>query len=206
MSHRAKRNAEGEVSVLRTIGKRLAVQLSAFVARNELFERYGDRPVQPPLDKDAWSEGLEAPEVDSGKPAPELLGAAAIKRVVAEGPAVVHHWATWCEACSAEVSLLDTLAARADARMVALSWDGFEGADDQTAIAQVTEAQDDFGAGWKHIVVKGKPPHFFRTLGVSHKQIPQTWLVGQNGEVLHRIEGPMTQADVDDLIARASKL
>ena len=62
------------------------------------------------------------------------------QRVVAEGPAVVHHWATWCEACSAEVSLLDTPAARADARMIAVSWDGFEGADDDT-VAQVSEAQ-----------------------------------------------------------------
>ena len=121
--------------------------------------------MQPPLDKDAWTEGLEAVEVDTRKPDPELLGAAAIKRVVAEGPAVVHHWATWCEACSAEVSLLDTLAARADARMIAVSWDGFEGADDDTAVAQVSEAQDDFGAGWRHLVVKGKPPHFFRTMG-----------------------------------------
>ena len=194
------------MTVLRTIGKRLAVQLSALVARNELFERYGDRPVQPPLDKGAWSEGLEAAVVDDTSPDPELLGSAAIKRVVAEGPAVVHHWATWCEACSAEVSLLDTLAARADARMLAISWDGFEGADEPTAVAQVAEAQNDFGAGWRHMVVKGKPPHFFRTLGVTHKQIPQTWLVGRDGEVLHRIEGPMTQADVDDLISRASKL
>ena len=192
--------------MLRTIGKRLAVQLSALVARNELFERYGDRPVQPPLDKDAWTEGLEAGEVDTRKPDPELMGAAAIKRVGAEGPAVVHHWATWCEACSAEVSLLDTLAARADARMIAVSWDGFEGADDDTAVAQVSEAQDDFGAGWRHLVVKGKPPHFFRTMDVNHKQIPQTWLVGRDGEVVHRIEGPMAQSDVDDLIARASKL
>ena len=192
--------------MLRTIGKRLAVQLSALVARNELFERYGDRPVQPPLDKDAWTEGLEAVEVDTRKPDPELMGAAAIKRVVAEGPAVVHHWATGGEAGSAEVSLLDTLAARADARMIAVSWDGFEGADDDTAVAQVSEAQDDFGAGWRHLVVKGKPPHFFRTMGVNHKQIPQTWLVGRDGEVVHRIEGPMAQSDVDDLIARASKL
>ena len=166
----------------------------------------GTETVPQPLDKDAWTEGLEAVEVDTRKPDPELLGAAAIKRVVAEGPAVVHHWATWCEACSAEVSLLDTLAARADARMIAVSWDGFEGADDDTAVAQVSEAQDDFGAGWRHLVVKGKPPHFFRTMGVSHKQIPQTWLVGRDGEVVHRIEGPMAQSDVDDLIARASKL
>ena len=194
------------MSVLRTIGKRFALQVSAFVARNELFERYGDRPVQPPLDKGAWSEGLEAAEVDHTKPVPELLGAAAIKQAISNGPAIVHHWATWCEACSAEVSLLDTLAARADARMVAVSWDGFEGADNETALAQVTEAQDDFGAGWRHIVVKGKPPHFFRTLDIAHKQIPQTWLVGRDGEVLHRIEGPMSQADVDDLIARAGKL
>ena len=59
--------------MLRTIGKRLAVQLSALVARNELFERYGDRPVQP-LGQRCMDEGLEAVEVDTCASTPSLWG------------------------------------------------------------------------------------------------------------------------------------
>ena len=39
---------------LHTMGKRVALRVSSIVARKELFERYGERPVQPPLKPGTW--------------------------------------------------------------------------------------------------------------------------------------------------------
>ena len=194
------------MSFIRTIGKQIALQVSAVVARHELFERYGDRPVQPPLDSDAWSHGPEAGELAGDEDPPEILGAAAIKRVVADGPAVVHHWATWCESCVDEADQMATLAARSGVKNIAISWDSFEGGDADAALRDVSSNAHVLGPGWRHLVARGTPQHFFKTLGVKLKQVPQTWLVSSTGDVLHRFEGPMSGDDLDALIAKVSAL
>ena len=67
LSGRAKIAWEVDLGRLQSIGKRVALQLAALVARNELFERYGDRPVQPPLGPDDWShDGGESSTADDG--------------------------------------------------------------------------------------------------------------------------------------------
>ena len=47
---------------LQTMGKRVALRVSALVAKNELFERYGERPVQPPLEPGRWAGSSEDAE------------------------------------------------------------------------------------------------------------------------------------------------
>jgi len=187
----------------------VALQVAALVARNELFERYGDRPVQPPLDPDAWLDsGNEAEvtleEVTTGES--QLLGATAIGRAISKGPMVVNHWATWCESCADEKPALKALARQADVPIVGVSWDAFEGADYDEALQLVQRFVEEEGLTWDQLVVKGKAPHFFKVLGVEFKQIPQTWIVDASGEVVHRIEGPIEASDVDALLKRVESL
>ncbi len=197
------------MGLLQSIGKRVALQVAALVSRNELFERYGDRPTQPPLSPDAWSQGADddvqsKPSIESV--IPRLMGATAIKRGISAGPMVVNHWATWCESCSTEKTALKALFERINVPMVGVSWDAFEGASFDEALEAVQTEAADSGLAWEQWVVKGKPPHFFKVLGVQVKQVPQTWLVNAEGEVVHCIEGPIDASDVDSLVERVEAL
>ena len=199
---------------LQSIGKRVALQLAALVARNELFERYGDRPVQPPLRPDDWSHDDGASSTADDGPveqaivagSSQLLGATAIKRKLAEGPMVVNHWATWCESCETEKEALKELDRRSGVPLVGISWDMFEGGTPDDALAAVKAMCSDVGITWNQWVVKGKPPHFFKVLDVTSKQVPQTWIIDAQGQVVETIEGPIDSDKVKAILSRVESL
>ena len=84
---------------LRTMGKRVALRVSAVVARNELFERYGERPVQPPLEPGTWSgssdEG-DSPQQEPGSddededPQCSVVNVDQVRALLNDGPMVIH--------------------------------------------------------------------------------------------------------------------
>jgi len=197
------------LGLLDSIGKRVVLQVAALVARNELFERYGDRPVQPPLGPDAWSskdDETEAAVDDAVVGDCKLVGATAIGRAIAKGPMVVNHWATWCESCADEKPSLKALERGANVPVIGISWDAFEGADVSEALEAVQRMVTEEGLTWDQLVVKGKAPHFFKVLGIEFKQIPQTWLIDASGKIVHRVEGPIDAAGVDALLKRVESL
>ena len=197
------------MGLLHTIGKRVALQVAAIVARNELFERYGDRPVQPPLDPNAWSDagGEAEPAAEEFTPGEcKLMGATAIGRAIAKGPMVVNHWATWCESCTGEKPALKALVQQTNVPLVGISWDAFEGAEFSESLQSVQRVVEEEGFSWDQLVVKGKAPHFFKVLGVDFEQVPQTWLIDASGKIVHRIEGPIDPADVAALLKRVESL
>ena len=201
------------MSFIRTIGKQVALRVSSLVAKNELFERMGDRPVQPPLEPDAWTLGKASLSAgpqdkdDGGSPVnAQLMTAAPIKKALSKGPMVVNHWATWCESCQAETSALKLLAARTSVPLVGVSWDVFEGGTPEAALEAVKSFAASEGKHWDQLVVKGGPAHFFKSLGIDFQQIPQTWLIDSEGVIVSRIEGPIAPADLDALIEKVNAL
>ena len=94
--------------MIRKVSKQVVQRVSSLVARHELFERQGERPVQPPLPPDAWSGGSEAATVegpaneDDDDPTCRVSDADDIVALLKSGPMVVNHWATWCESCMAD--------------------------------------------------------------------------------------------------------
>ena len=123
--------------MFRNIGKQVVQRLSALVARNELFERYGERPTEPALPPGAWSGSSSASEaVETEESADEdddddeahsmLRSPADIKADLQSGPMVVNHWATWCESCLKEKDMVRDLSERITVPMVGVSWDVFE--------------------------------------------------------------------------------
>jgi thiol-disulfide isomerase/thioredoxin len=204
----AKPHSEVELGMLRTMGKRLALRVSSLVAGHELFERAGERSVQPPLEPGAW-EGLASPSAEAMPTvaaAARLLTAAPIKHEISQGPAIVHHWATWCESCMTETAALKALAARTGVPLVGVSWDTFQTPSPEAALTAVQAAVSAEEMDWKQLVVKGGSAHFFKVMGIQTKTVPQTWLVDAKGEVHLRIEGPIDMSSLDDLVEKVNAL
>ena len=197
---------------IRSLAKRVALRVSAVVARHELFERPGERPLQSVLSAQAWNSGpsdvLDTPGVSMDVAAfkPQLLTAAPIKRMITQGPAIVHHWATWCESCMTETEPLKALNAGTNVPLIGVSWDGFEAPSADAALADVAGVVQAHAMAWAQVVVKGGAPHFFKTLNIQLKTVPQTWLIDAHGQVTERIEGPISKNDIDALIMKANAL
>lgn len=213
------------MSVIGSIGKRVAREIldgvARQVARNGLFEQPGERPRQAPLAGRApaasAAPAAQASPGDAPGPSPDAAPRRAVATLVdldgvqaalaAPGEVlVVNHWATWCIPCIEEFPHLRALQARAgaSARFVGVSWDLFDPRGDEDDIREHVE---NFGTGhslgWPTMVLGESvtAPDFFSAFGIDFQQIPQTWIVGPDGEVLRRIDGVIGADDLDGLVA-----
>ena len=195
---------------LRTMGKRVATQVSTVVAKNELFERYGDRPVQPPLKPGTWvapvGEEEEEASEDDEEPACRVTTVEEVRVQLENGPVVIHHWATWCESCVAEMPVLRRLVGRASVPVVGLSWDAFEGQEAEACVADVLASAREHRLVTDNWVVDSDPEVFFDAMGMDFKQVPQTWVVNGSGEIVHRVDGAITSSTLDEVLLAVESL
>ena len=196
------------MGVIRKLSRQVAQRGSSLVARHELFERQGERAVQPPLSPDAWSGGdsetAEENEADDDEDEPScsVSDSRAIRSVLSEGAAIVNHWATWCESCMTEVDAIRALADQSSVPMIGVSWDAFEGGDVEHALSEVMAVAREKNMNWPHYVVSDSPEEFFSALNLENRQVPQTWIVGASGEIVHRVHGVIDLDDVPALLER----
>ena len=206
--------------MFRNIGKQVVQRLSALVARNELFERYGERPTEPALPPGAWSGSSDASEaIETEESADEddeddeddeahsmLRSPAEIKAGLQSGPMVVNHWATWCESCLAEKDMIRDLAERITVPMVGVSWDVFEGSDPATALADVEKFSAESRLSWNHWVVDATPEAFFDVFPLENKSVPQTWVVNAEGEIVYRVDGMVGAQEANEIVRHLGSL
>ena len=195
------------MGLVRTIGHRVAQRVASIVARNELFEKQGDRPATPPLANDAWAPESEESSEDADDEA--HCRTASLNDVVnalKTGPLVVNHWATWCEPCVSELPVLKRLDEATNVPLLGVSWDTFEGGSAEDVVPQVASFIEEQGLQWPTLVVDAQPATFFKRLDIDWEKVPQTWLIDSSGAVVHRIEGVVEQPQLADLIARVETL
>ena len=188
---------------LQTLGKRVALRVSAVVAKNELFERYGERPVQPPLQPGTWvapSGEEESSDDDDKEPDCRAVTTEELLPTLKEGPRVIHHWATWCESCVEELPVLRELVGRTTVPVLGLSWDAFEGQGVQACVSDVREVARSHGLAIDNWVIDAEPDAFFAALDMEFRQVPQTWVVNGAGEIVHRVEGPVALEELDKVL------
>ena len=199
--------------MLRKFGQQVVQRISSLVARHELFERQGERPVQPPLAPGSWSTGetetgeAEAAEdssddEDAEEQQVQTADADALAGILSGGAMIVNHWATWCESCVAEKAAVRRLAERAEWPMIGISWDAFEDGDVVRSLTEVDTFVRAEQIEWPQYLVDGHPDDFFNAFDIVEQQIPQTWLVGPDGVILHRLHGIVDDAQIDDLLER----
>lgn len=108
---------------------------------------------------------------------------------------VVNYWATWCNPCLKEMPELSALAGmREDIEVVGLAYEDIEPAEMQAFLR-------------KHpvlypiaIIDTYAPPADF----AEPRGLPMTYLIAPDGRVERQIFGPVTAADIEQIIAAAS--
>jgi hypothetical protein len=197
------------VGWLRTIGKRVALRVSAVVAKNELFERYGERPVQPPLQPGTWvapSGEEDSSDDDDKEPDCRVATVADVHSKIQAGPLVIHHWATWCESCLEEMPVIRRLIGRTSVPVLGLSWDAFEGQPASECTAAVMDAMREYQLNNENWVLDVDPEGFFEEMGMEFRQVPQTWVINGAGEIVHRNDGIVSPAALDELLHAVESL
>jgi len=191
-------------------------RVSSVVSRNELFEKPGDRPRTPSLPpRERRTADVVPAPATAPVPAPErtlasvdildLPGTRAFLGA-GQGLRVVNHWATWCIPCVEEFDLLKSLHARLPdgVPLLGLSWDLFDPRGDEDDIAEhVANFSAGHGLPWPSVLIGEavEPPDFFAALSVTNQTVPQTWVIDDTGAVLHRVEGVLTEAHIESLLA-----
>lgn len=199
---------------------------SSVVSKHELFEKPGERtrteslpPRTPserppaPAQAPAPPRPVEVPEAhtaESGQvmlsvPVLDLDGVLAFLGA-GRGLRVVNHWATWCIPCVEEFDLLKSLNAQLPdgVPLEGLSWDLFDPRGDEDDIAEhVANFSSGHSLPYPSSLIgeEVEPPAFFEALGLSNQTIPQTWLVDDNGAVVYRVEGALTEAHFEPLLS-----
>lgn len=125
---------------------------------------------------------------------------------LAHGPGprrrVVNHWATWCVPCVDELPLLIDLARRYQDRVdfLGVSWDLFDPrGEDDDIVEHVARFADGNGVIWPSVLVTASPESFFSALGLSFRQVPQTWIIDSDGRELARFDGVLTPERVAEI-------
>lgn len=210
------------MGLIKDLARRAAARVARRVAQKELFERPGERdraaplPTSPdPNPTPRRAAPVETPTFPDDPSLAELVAPVGRCRVVSlEGlltavrpqgrPLILHHWATWCEPCEEELPRVEglgrALSERAD--LLGISWDLFEDGDDAEAVAKKVEAfAAQLGLSWDNVLVSAPPEQLFEALGLDHQKIPQTVVLGADGQVLHHARGPMDEAQISRVYA-----
>jgi thiol-disulfide isomerase/thioredoxin len=114
---------------------------------------------------------------------------------------VVHHWATWCDACVAELPLVWDLVERLGdgVDVVGVSWDTFQGEDPTDAVVKrVSDTLADISL--PTAVYTGTPDALFDALHLTFRQIPQTQVLDPDGGLLRSFDGPLDDDDIRQLV------
>ena len=118
----------------------------------------------------------------------------------AQRPVVVHHWATWCEACVEELPDVDTLVERLGdtAQVLGVSWELFErsGQEEFEVVGGVAKYATDQGLAMPTLIYRGEPASLFAGLALDFEQIPQTRVFDALGNELRAFKGPMSGEDL----------
>lgn len=182
------------------------------VAKDGLFEKDGERAPTAarsrrpePEPGRGFSEKLQEPGPD-----PRALCQPAGLRSVLEriseqdGVLVLHHWATWCAPCEKELPLIQAMAEdlQGHGEVLGLSWDAFEGGGDPEELSVVVgRYAKEHGVDFPSLLLTDAPEKVFKALDLSFHQIPQTRVLAPDGTVLLQHDGPMTQDDINGLLA-----
>jgi thiol-disulfide isomerase/thioredoxin len=115
-------------------------------------------------------------------------------------PVVVHHWATWCDACVEELPGVDALVERLGdaAQVLGVSWELFEpfGQEEFEVVGGLAKYAMDQGLTMPTLVYRGEPESLFAGLALDFEQIPQTRVFDALGNELCAFKGPMTGEDL----------
>ena len=171
----------------------LALPLLAFAALAALFwVRLGDRDVS------------RIPSALIGRPAPQTV-LPALDGLVRDGVAVpgidaatfkgkvslVNVWASWCVPCHEEAPLLTALAGDSRIQMVGINYK------DKTDNARRFLGR--YGNPFSHVGVdaNGRAAIEWGVYGV-----PETFIVGRDGNIAYKLVGPLTPENLDGVVKR----
>ncbi len=144
------------------------------------------------------------PEPESGARALPVRADAVARRIASAGrPVVEHHWASWCEPCIEELPRVAELARRvaASAEVVLVSWDAFDSHGPDTAVAAAAAMARRFSVQAPSWVVLDAPEVVFAVLDPPARTVPCTRVLDADGGVLRAYAGPLSAADVEDIVA-----
>jgi thiol-disulfide isomerase/thioredoxin len=186
---------------IRRIGRRVARKLVS-------------EPIRDPGGSPAAVE-RETPVVETGRtlPTPSASEAQASRLVDVDSVnaaihgsgrvRIVNHWATWCSSCVEELPLLVEISRLLgpDVEMLGVSWDGFQAMVPRNQLVEeVEQCSLEHGLSWGSLVVDADPDTFFEALDLSCHTVPQVWVVDTHGNVVHRVEGPLDQEMMSQLV------
>jgi len=110
-------------------------------------------------------------------------------------PAVVHHFATWCDPCEEELPILAGLLTEApgDLATVAVAWDLFMmPVRPDEALWACGEFLDRLGASFRTLLVyTGTPEELFASQGIGEGTVPFTDVRGRGGQVVATFAQPI---------------
>ena len=218
------------MSRIRDLGRRVAARVARRVGQAELFERPGERVPQAPIPtmpaagtkapaegnasmkaSEAARPGTASPDEPAGAAACTIADLDMLKAAVGPGGGirVVNHWATWCIPCVEEFDVLKSLSSQlGEVPLLGISWDMFDPRGDEDDIREHVE---NFGSGhsldWPTLLVGEAVPaeRFFEAFSITFQQIPQTWVVDDAGDVVHRIDGVLDADGVAAIIAAVGR-
>ncbi len=140
--------------------------------------------------------GREAPKtdlpavaglVDAGKPLPGLNTADFKGHVT-----VVNVWASWCVPCHDEVPFLEQLAADKRIRLVGINYKD-----------QPDNARRFIGRYGNPFAAVGSDPNGRAAIEWGVYGVPETFLVGPDGRIAHKLVGPLTEANMKAVVMPA---
>jgi cytochrome c biogenesis protein CcmG/thiol:disulfide interchange protein DsbE len=133
-----------------------------------------------------------------GRPVPDVVlptleegRSMRLRALAAQGPVLVNFFASWCAPCEIEAPQLNALKARG-VRIVGVA---YKDAPDNTR-AFLTRLGDPFAQ--RLVDRDGRAGVEFGVTGV-----PETYVVGRDGVILDKHTGPITDADLPGLAAKA---
>ena len=176
--------------MIRSVARKVLARIARRAARDELFEKPGERAPTPPLD----DEGDDDEEDESGpvSAAAQVRGGGQEALAAVGGPVLLHHWATWCEPCLEELPRIEALAQALGGRVYGVSWELFDApgavGEVATRVQGFCEAQ---GLSWPSLVWTEGPDALFDAQDMTYRKIPQSRVVAADGEILHEVHGPL---------------
>ena len=192
------------MGLVRSITRRMLDQVARRVAQDDLFEKPGERAHTPPLKAAAPVTPGRGFGGKLGSPVQAADLQSIQERLRGGGIRIAHHWATWCEGCVEELPLVEELHSRVhgNAQVVGVSWERSQDQDKlEDSVERVRAFSEKAGISFPSLVATVEPEDLFEGLGLDFQQIPQTRVLGSDGQELLSSRGPMQRADVDRIVS-----